>query len=87
MMLSDQMVSVNRFFERSDREKQFLYQLLMQEPDPDAAIANFREMLRRVNSKEAYDKFLYSGFKVLLRDDNRTVEETLRIVEEMLRLK
>ena len=29
-----------------DREKQFLYQLLMQEPDPDAAIANFREMMR-----------------------------------------
>ncbi len=87
VMLSDQMVSVDRFFERPDREKQFLYQLLMQEPDPDAAMANFREMLMRVNSKEAYDKLLYSGFKVLLRDDNRTVEETLSIVEEMLRLK
>lgn len=87
VMLSDQMVSVNRFFERPDREKQFLYQLLMQEPDPDAALANFREMLMRVNSKQAYDKFLYSGFKVLLRDDNRTVEDTLEIVESMLKLK
>ena len=86
-MLSDQMISVNRFFERSDREKQFLYQLLMQEPDPDAAMVNFREMLMRVNSKEAYDKFFNSGFKVLLRDDNRTVKETLEIVEELLRLK
>ena len=85
-MLSDQMISVNRFFERPDREKQFLYQLLLQEPDPDAAMANFREMLMRVNSKEAYDKFLRSGFKVLLRDDNRTVNETLKIVEEMLRI-
>ena len=35
VMLSDQMVSVNRFFERPDREKQFLYRLLMQEPDPE----------------------------------------------------
>lgn len=87
VMLSDQMISVNRFFERPDREKQFLYQLLMQEPDPDAAMVNFREMLMRVNSKEAYDKFFNSGFKVLLRDDNRTVEETLEIVEELLRLK
>ncbi len=87
VMLSDQMISVNRFFERSDREKQFLYQLLMQEPDPDAAMVNFREMLMRVNSKEAYDKFFNSGFKVLLRDDNRTVKETLEIVEELLRLK
>ena len=87
LMLSDQMVSVNRFFERPDREKQFLYQLLMQEPDPEAAMENFREMLMRVNSKEEYDKLLYSGFKVLLRDDNRTIEETLRLVEEMMRLK
>lgn len=87
VMLSDQMVSVNRFFERPDREKQFLYRLLMQEPDPDAALANFREMLMKVNSKQTYDKFLYSGFKVLLRDDNRTVEDTLEIVESMLKLK
>ena len=86
VMLSDQMVSVNRFFDRPDREKQFLYQLLMQEEDHDAAMANFREMLMRVNSKERYDRFLYSGFQVLLRDDNRRVEETLAIVEKMMKL-
>jgi len=87
VMLSNQTVSVNRFFERPDREKQFLYQLLMQEPDPDAAMANFREMLTRVNSKEKYDRFLHSGFRVLLRDDNRTVNETLEIVEGLLKLR
>lgn len=87
VMLSDQMVSVNRFFERPDREKQFLYQLLMQESDPDAAMANFREMLTSVNSKEKYDRFLHSGFQVLLRDDNRTVNETLEIVEGLLKLR
>ena len=86
VMLSDQMVSVNRFFERPDREKQFLYQLLMQEDDPDAAMANFREMLMRVNSKERYDRLLNSGFQVLLRDDSRTVDETLDIVGKMLKL-
>lgn len=86
VMLSDQMVSVNRFFERPDREKQFLYQLLMQEENPKAAMANFREMLMRVNSKERYDRFLHSGFQVLLRDDDRTVDETLEIVERMLKL-
>lgn len=86
VMLSDQMVSVNRFFDRPDREKQFLYQLLMQEENPDAAMANFREMLMRVNSKERYYRFLNSGFQVLLRDDSRTVEDTLEIVETMLKL-
>lgn len=87
VMLSDQMVSVNRFFDRPDREKQFIYQLLMQEPNPVAAMANFREMLMRVNSKETYDKFLHSGFQVLLRDDNRTVNETLEIVEMLFKLR
>ncbi len=28
-----------------------------------------------------------AGFKVLLREDNRTVEDTLEIVESMLKLK
>ena len=86
VMLSDQMVSVNRFFDRPDKEKQFLYQLLMLEDDPDAAMANFREMLMRVNSKERYDRFLNSGFQVLQRDDKRTVDETLEIVEKKLKL-
>lgn len=86
IMLADPMVSVNRFFERPDREKQFLYQLLMEEPDPEAAKANFRAMLERVNSKEVYDRFLNSGFNVVTRDDSRTVEETFEIVQKLLKL-
>ena len=31
-------------------------------------------MLMRVNSKDVYDRFLNSGFKVLIRDDTRTVD-------------
>jgi hypothetical protein len=86
IMLADPMISVNRFFERPDREKQFLYQLLMEEPDPEAAKANFRAMLERVNSKEVYDRFLNSGFNVVTRDDSRTVEETFEIVQKLLKL-
>ncbi len=86
VMLADQMISVNRFFERPDREKQFIYRLLMQEPDPEAALANYREMLMKVNSKEAYDRLLHSGFQVLTRDDSRSVEETFEIVRNMLKL-
>lgn len=86
VMLADPEISVSRFFERPDREKQFLYRLLTEEPDPDAAMDNFREMLKMVNSRERYDRFLNSGFKVLLRDDSRTVEETLEIAAKMLGL-
>lgn len=87
IMLANQEVSVNRFFERPDKEKQFLYQLLLKEENQDAAIENFKECLKRVNSKENYDAFLNSGFNVILRDEKRTIEETLLVVEENLKLK
>lgn len=86
VMLSDPEISINRFFEREDREKQFLYRLLQEEENPIAAMANFRECLRKINSKEDYDKYLNSGFNVLLRDDNRSIEDTLRIVEKKFEL-
>ena len=86
VMLADQKTSVERFFERPDREKQFLYQLLKNEDDPEAAMANFRECLLRINSKERYQRYLNSGFPVLLRDDSRSLEETLTIVSKLLKL-
>ena len=87
IMLADPGISVNRFFERPDKEKQFLYQLLLKESNPEEALNNFRECLKKINSKENYDKFLNSGFKVILRDDSRSIEETLKLVEKVFKLK
>lgn len=86
IMLAEPDISVNRFFERPDREKQFLYQLLLKEEKPNKAIENFKECLKRINSKENYDNFLNSGFHVVLRDEERTIEETFLIVEKYLKL-
>ena len=85
-MISDPAISVAQFFDRPDSEKQFLYQLLLKEEDSDAAIANFRECLARINSQERYDKFLHSGFPVVIRDESRSIEDTMRIVEKYLKL-
>ena len=82
VMLADPMISVNRFFERPDREKQFLYKLIMEEPDPEKALENYRRGLMLINSKERYDKFLNAGFNVIKRDENRTVEQTLELAEK-----
>lgn len=82
IMLADPQISVRRFFERPDREKQFLYRMIMEEPDPEYALHNFRQCLARVNSKERYDRFLHSGFHVLLRDENRSIEQTLALAEK-----
>lgn len=87
IMLADPSISVRRFFERPDKEKQFLYRLMLEEEDPQAALENFRQGLTLINSQESYDAFLHSGFPVLLRDENRTPEETLALAEEIFGLK
>ena len=82
IMLADPQISVRRFFERPDREKQFLYRLIMEEPDPKKAMENYRKCLELICSQENYNNFLNSGFRVILRDDNRSVEQTLALVED-----
>lgn len=86
IMLAEPDISVKRFFERPDKEKQFLYQLLLQEENPAEAIENFRECLKRVNSEETYNRFLNSGFHVILRDEKRTIDETFLLVEDAFQL-
>ena len=81
IMLADPDISVNRFFNRPDKEKQFLYQLLMDEENPKLAMENFRQCLKRVNSRAIYDSFLYSGFRVIVRDESRSIEDTFALVE------
>lgn len=86
IMLADPEISVKRFFERPDMEKQFLYRLMMEEPEPERALQNFRRCLERINSPAVYDGFLHSGFRAILRDDSRSIEDTLALVERELGL-
>lgn len=86
IMLADPGISVTRFFDRPDREKQFLYRLLMEEENPQQAMENFRQCLSRINSRENYETFLNSGFQVILRDENRTEAQTQALAEAMLGL-
>ena len=83
VMLADPEIGIHRFFDRPDPEKQFLYQLMLEEPDPQAALDNYREILTRICSKESYDELLHSGFKVIFRDEDRSQEETVQLAEKI----
>lgn len=82
IMLTDRETSINRFFERPDKEKQFIYRLLMEEPDPEAALARYRRTLELIHSRESYDRLLDSGFNILYRDESRTIEQTRDLIAE-----
>ena len=82
VMLSPQGMSVERFFDRSDPDKQFLLNEIDKCPDPEKTMANFRACLARVNSPEVYARMKNSGFFVHERLDAQrdTREETMRIL-------
>ena len=82
ILLSPQSMSVDRFFDRPDPEKQFIYQKLMEAPDPEAAFANYRKCLEKINSPEHYRQFTESGFFTHLRTEKSTIKETMEILEK-----
>ncbi len=79
VMLSPCSMSVERFFDRSDEEKQFLLSQIQAADNPDATMANFRACIARINSPEHYAEYANSGFFTIVREDTQTDtrEETL----------
>ena len=82
IMLSPPHMSVDRFFDRPDAEKQFIYQQLLACPDPDAALANYRRVLEKLNSPENYRQFAESGFATFVRDENSTINGMMKQLED-----
>lgn len=86
ILLSPQSLSVERFFDRPDAEKQFLYRQIMEGPDPEGTMANFRSCMALANSPERYAEFAQSGFFTFLRTEKSTIEEELAALEEHFKL-
>ena len=70
VMLSPQSMSVDRFFDRSDPDKQFLLQVIDSCENSAAVMENYRRGLARINSREHYDEYANSGFFTVVREDN-----------------
>lgn len=80
VLLSPQAMSVERFFDREDAEKQFLLKVINEAENPEKTMRNFKECIAKVNSQEIYNEFLNSGFFTLIRDNLEvdTREETFK---------
>lgn len=62
VMLSPQSMSVERFFDRSDPEKQFILSVIDSCDNPEEVMDNYKRGLALINSKEHYDELANSGF-------------------------
>ena len=69
-MLSPQSMSVERFFDRSDPEKQFLLSVIDSCDNSESVMENYKKGLALINSREHYDEYANSGFYTLVREDN-----------------
>lgn len=72
VMLSPQSLSVERFFDRDDPDKQFLLNVIDSCDDPAAVMENYRQGLALINSQQHYDEYAASGFFTLVRKDTGT---------------
>lgn len=70
VMLSPQSMSVERFFDRSDPEKQFLLSVIESCDNAEEVMENYKRGLALINSKKHYDELAESGFFTLVREDN-----------------
>ena len=70
VMLCPQAMSVDRFFERNDPEKQFILDVIKTCDDPEAVMENYRRGLALINSQKHYDEFVDSGFFTIVREDH-----------------
>ncbi len=88
VMVCPQSMSVDRFFDRSDPEKQFLLSVIDSCENRDEVMENYRRILERINSKENYDELVGSGFFTLVRenDGRDTREEVLMKLAEHFKL-
>jgi len=86
IMVSPQSMSVERFFDRPDHEKQFLLSKIMEAQNPAKTLRNFKACIAKVNSEENYNKFVNSGFFVHKRDGSKNIEQTLEILEDHFKL-
>lgn len=86
IMLSPQSMSVERFFEREDSEKQFIYQQIQKAPDPVRAMENYKRCLAKINSPEHYNEFAKSGFYTYVRSESSTISGALSELERHFQL-
>ncbi|MDR2559134.1 MAG: hypothetical protein LBC86_06290 [Oscillospiraceae bacterium] len=80
IMLSPQSMSVEHFFDRDD--KNFFKEKIMQSENPEKTMANFRNCIAKIHSKDVYNEFANSGFFTIIRESitTDTKDETVLIL-------
>lgn len=88
VMLSPQSMSVERFFDRDDPDKQFLLSVIDSCDNPEAVMENYRQGLALINSQKHYEEYANSGFFTVVRQESKldTRQEVCDIIAKHFKL-
>lgn len=88
VMLSPLSMSVERFFDRDDPDKQFLLNVIKQCDNPEAVMENYKQGLALINSQKHYNEYANSGFFTVIRTETQkdTREEVCNSVAKHFKL-
>jgi hypothetical protein len=77
LLIAEPEMIVENFFNRED--KQDIYECIMSTPHPQETLENVKDSLRA--AAIPLEEFQNTGFKCIVRDDNRSIEQTFREIE------
>ena len=88
VMLSPQSMSVERFFDRDDPDKQFLLSVIDSCDNSEAVMENYRQGLALINSQKHYEEYANSGFFTVVRQESNldTRQEVCDIIAKHFKL-
>ncbi len=83
-MVSEESLSVQKFFDRMDPEKNMILKTIRNMPNAEEAYRNFQSCIARVNSRAHFEKYQNSGFFTLHRkeSDGDTKDQVLRALSK-----
>ena len=82
LLIAEPEMIVENFFNRED--KQDMYECIMSTPHPQETLENVKKALKA--SAIPLEEFHRSGFKCIIRDDDRSIEQTFHEIEEHFHL-
>jgi hypothetical protein len=81
-MVATPELATEHFFNRPDREKQFLLDVLKNTEHPDISLKHYRDTIAYCNRQEKIDAFLNSGCYVIQRlHEQEDIHEKVRLAE------
>jgi hypothetical protein len=86
-MVSTTELAMKEFFEREDKDKQFILSVIINMDNSEEVLKNYKETIRYLNRREKIDSFKNSGFLCIERRTmDETIDDKIALIEKQFKL-